>query len=659
MRRRLLFLAAVAAFVLCFPVADGAADLTAPTITGSAPASPANENSPHLSGTAVPRATVRVFTDNACAGTSAGKADADALGKFSVGVSVPDNSKTTFYASATDATGTSGCSSGFTYVEDSKAPPAPNVAPADKFLTNDSTPTFTFTDGEAGVTFNCRLVRDGSPPGAFRGCSSPVTPTNPLVDGSYTFYVKATDAASNESGSTSVSFTVDTKPPPQPTITGPATPTSSTTAHFEFSDGEPVSYACSLDNATFAACSNPVDFEVGDGAHTLVVEARDGAGNVSTPSNRWSWTVDTDHPLVTVNSKPAAVTNQTLATFTFSAAGTSRYQCSLDGLDFSLCTSPRAYPALPDGSHTFAVRALSAGGTPGAPTRYTWVVDTLPPKTTIASGPPSASNSASATFAFTSSEDASTFTCRLDGAGFVPCTSPETYAGLGDGDHTFSVEAVDQAGNVDTSAASYSWHISGVGPSTQDLKPPANVTRLRRNVGYGRFQLRWLKPRDADYDHIGVYVSTSPKAPPRTLVYSGKSQSYTDRHFKNGQYYRYLIVSYDHAKNASGGTAALVPPSALMIAPRNGAVFTKVPTFRWSPVQGAAFYNIQLYTHGDKVLSMWPGKARQPVSRSWRYRGHRYSLRPGIYVWYVWPGFGPKTKSRYGQLLGYASFRVR
>jgi hypothetical protein len=47
------------------------------------------------------------------------------------------------------------------------------------------------------------------------------------------------------------------------------------------------------------------------------------------------------------------------------------------------------------------------------------------------------------------------------------------------------------------------------------------------------------------------------------------------------------------------------------------------------------------------------------LARRWTYGGHRFSLRRGLYVWYVWPAFGPKAHSRYGQLLGQGTFRVR
>ena len=245
-----------------------------------------------------------------------------------------------------------------------------------------------------------------------------------------------------------------------------------------------------------------------------------------------------------------------------------------------------------------------------------------------------------------------------DGGGVTPCTSPQTYSGLGDGSHTFSVQATDRAGNADPSPATYAWTISGVGPPAQDLRPPSNVADVRQNVGYGRLQLRWRNPSDSDFDHVAVFVATKRSAPPTTLVYSGGSQAYTDKRFKNGQYYRYLIVSYDHARNAAGGTRMTVPPSVLLKGPGDGQVVHRPPLLRWTPVRGAAFYNVQLYFRGQKVLSTWPARARQQLTRRWTY-GRRLSLKKGLYAWYVWPGFGPRAKSHYGQLLGLGSFIVR
>jgi hypothetical protein len=454
---------------------------------------------------------------------------------------------------------------------------------------------------------------------------------------------------------------IDATAPPAPVITAaPSDPSDDVSPTFQYTDGDPTAHLlCQLDGSAFASC--PSGFTTPpllDGQHTFGVKAVDDAGNQSGVTT-YTWKIDTVHPLVSITSAPPLLTNQTSATFSFVANKPgSTYQCALDGGAFGSCSSPRLYNNLSNGSHTFAVRGVWLTLV-GPATEYSWTIDTVPPATTITSTPPADSHSRTATFAFTSGEANSTFTCRLNSGGLTPCTSPHAYTGLGDGTYTFRVQAVDAAGNADTTPAVYTWKISGVGPPTADLKPPANVGKLKRNVGYGRMQLRWRRPADSDFDHVNVYVSTSRKTPPRRLVYTGKHQSYTDRHFKNGQYYRFLVVSYDRAKNASGGRSVLVPPSALLTLPRNGSTVRGVPKFRWTAVRRASFYNMQVYLKGQKILSTWPGKARQSLTRTWWYGGRRYALRRGLYVWYVWPGFGPRAKGRYGQLLGQGSFKVR
>jgi hypothetical protein len=451
---------------------------------------------------------------------------------------------------------------------------------------------------------------------------------------------------------------------PETTIEhGPPDPSGRGSATFEFTGADTGAgvdhFECKLDAAPFAGCASPASYELPDGSHTFQVRAVDAVGNEDPTPATFTWVIDTLRPRVTLTDKPSVLTNLTTASFSFTADRPgSTFECRLDDASFASCTSPKLYSGLGDGLHSFAVRATSLGKV-GPATRYSWTVDTIPPQTAITSTPPSPSSSASATFTFTSSESGSTFACSLDVSGFTPCASPKSYSGLGDGQHVFRVQAVDAAGNTDGSAARYTWQIVGVGPPTVDLTPPANVSRLRRTVGYGRLQLRWRKPRDRDFDHVALYVSTSPKSQPRTLVFSGRGQSYTNRRFKNGLYYRYLVVSYDHAQNASRGRSTRVPPSVLLKSPRNGRIIRSAPIFRWGAVRRATFYNVQLFYGSQKVLSAWPRKARQRLTERWTYGGRRYSLRKGAYTWFVWPAFGPRRKSHYGQLLGQGTFRVR
>ncbi len=114
------------------------------------------------------------------------------------------------------------------------------------------------------------------------------------------------------------------------------------------------------------------------------------------------------------------------------------------------------------------VAATNAGGTTVADSAPSAVVaaDTTPPVTTIDAGPSGSVSSASASFAFSASEAGSSFECRLDGASFGACSSPAAYSGLSEGLHTFSVRAIDLAGNTDGTPATRSWTVDTVAPET-------------------------------------------------------------------------------------------------------------------------------------------------------------------------------------------------
>jgi hypothetical protein len=72
------------------------------------------------------------------------------------------------------------------------------------------------------------------------------------------------------------------------------------------------------------------------------------------------------------------------------------------------------------------------------------------PKASITSGPTAGSviQDPTPTFAFKSSRIGSTFQCRVDAGALKPCGSPFTTPTLSNGNHSFSVRAIDAAGNV-------------------------------------------------------------------------------------------------------------------------------------------------------------------------------------------------------------------
>jgi hypothetical protein len=88
--------------------------------------------------------------------------------------------------------------------------------------------------------------------------------------------------------------------------------------------------------------------------------------------------------------------------------------------------------------------------------------DTMPPNTTIVSGPSGSVKSRDATFTFSSTEPSNaTFQTRLDGGIWEAngTATSKTYSKLANGTHTFGVKATDAAGNTDPTPASRSWKV--------------------------------------------------------------------------------------------------------------------------------------------------------------------------------------------------------
>ena len=127
--------------------------------------------------------------------------------------------------------------------------------------------------------------------------------------------------------------------------------------------------------------------------------------------------------------------------------------------------TPFDFSSSPEGPVTITAQAFDATGNASVVASRSVTVDHAPPDTTITQQPADPSSVATATFAFGATEPA-TFTCSLDGAAYSVCTSPATYAGLANGQHTFGVVATDQAGNVDPTPATASWTVTVTAPAT-------------------------------------------------------------------------------------------------------------------------------------------------------------------------------------------------
>ncbi|MEZ5102199.1 MAG: choice-of-anchor Q domain-containing protein [Thermoleophilia bacterium] len=111
-----------------FAYVEDSAAPASPASVVLAPASPANENSVRISGTAEAGSTVRVYGSSACSGTPLASGTAAEFASPGLVVAVTDDGTTTLYVTATDAAGNvSACAGPFAYVEDSRAPASPTL----------------------------------------------------------------------------------------------------------------------------------------------------------------------------------------------------------------------------------------------------------------------------------------------------------------------------------------------------------------------------------------------------------------------------------------------------------------------------------------------------------------------------------------------------
>jgi hypothetical protein len=214
----------------------------------------------------------------------------------------------------------------------------------------------------------------------------------------------------------------------------------------------------------------------------------------------------------------------------------------------------------------------------------------------------------------------------------------------------------------------------GGGPALPkpDATPPDNVANLSARAGNGSVVLSWKLPKNADFDHVTVSRSSPASADLGTRVYTGKATKYTDKGLTNDVEYRYVVVSFDKTGNRSVGLAILATPLALkLIRPLDGATVKSPPLLAWLTVGEADYYNVQLFRdsgknlsstsleNAAKILSVWPKGTRFSLKKTWRFAGRTYRLTPGVYRWFVWPGFGNRSEGNYGHLLGQSMFTVR
>jgi hypothetical protein len=230
-----------------------------------------------------------------------------------------------------------------------------------------------------------------------------------------------------------------------------------------------------------------------------------------------------------------------------------------------------------------------------------------------------------------------------DGTSGVEACSWAGYSGPDTPTASVSGSCWDRAGNVGAAVFSFKY----------DATPPT-LAAVRTKPGNRIAVISWKQSNDTRQAEIRRSPGLNGAA--ESVIYRGSAAAHRDSRLKPGRKYRYTVAVFDEAANSSSRKVDFVGRGALLY-PAPGERVSSPPLLVWTPVRGATYYNVVL-VRARRVYSGWPVRPRLQLPRSWVYHGKRHRLRPGVYRWFVWPGFRQLSAGQFGRLQGGSTFVV-
>jgi fibronectin type 3 domain-containing protein len=387
------------------------------------------------------------------------------------------------------------------------------------------------------------------------------TDTTVTVNGTYSYTVKAVDAAGNE-GPASAPFSVawDNTPPPTPTNLLAATPTSAAPVLSWTSGGT----AADFDHydvyrgATLLGHTTANSFEddglLQSGTYSYTVKAVDVNGNVSTPSAVRTVLYDVTPPTAPATLTIASPTRLPVLSWTASSdvggsllAG---YQilrggvliASVSGLSYTDTSAA-------DGVYDYAVRAVDNAGNVSSPTaRRSVQIDTQPPPAPLAlAADRSPTNAPHLTWQQASDADTggtgiSGYRVYRNGVsiGTTPAALFSDTTLVSDDTYTYTVAAIDGAGNEGPQS-------SGVSVLYDGTPPPVPLSLQVPALSQSRPQLTWVSGGPdalSGFDHYDVLRDG-------VVIGQSTSETFTDSSLSQNGTHVYSVRSVDAAGAAS------------------------------------------------------------------------------------------------------------
>jgi hypothetical protein len=196
---------------------------------------------------------------------------------------------------------------------------------------------------------------------------------------------------------------------------------------------------------------------------------------------------------------------------------------------------------------------------------------------------------------------------------------------------------------------------AGVAPGDKVAPPcPGKLSvSLARSAGtHVAVMIRWKNPAASDLERVELLINRS-HAPRSHLdgrvIYRGLDETFLLR-LPVGQTAHLALYAVDRSGNLSTASRTLVSLARLIpMRPLSGSLIHAEPLLTWKPKKRAAYYNLQVFRQGKRVLVAWPLRAS--------YRVPAGTLPPGTYVWFVWPAMQRTgAVARFADLIGRATF---
>jgi hypothetical protein len=207
-----------------------------------------------------------------------------------------------------------------------------------------------------------------------------------------------------------------------------------------------------------------------DAVTTFRATATDAAGHTSNCSSGFGYIEDSTAPILSIDSAPSALSNDSTPSVTFHATDANGpvtdFQCEFTGPESNSepCSSPYDFGGgtFSDGAYTATITATDPAGNPTTSPDIDFTIDATPPVTVIDSAPSGTTGDSTPTLEFHATDaTAVTFACQVDSE--APA---------------ISVSGTDQAGNIETSPPVASFTVN----TLQPVQPVQPVTPIVPSV---------------------------------------------------------------------------------------------------------------------------------------------------------------------------------